>query len=155
MAFSARVRCNVFWWRVGWAWWFFAAVTLVWFMAVLAARRGTWAALGLSAGGLLFDAVGDAYWIIRVDWDRTMFLIGAAGANTLYSLGVLSAGLQIGERRWTMAVAAAGLGFSALALTGWRDGILVSSGATILLYCAWCPIVAKSSSSEATGSSAA
>ena len=141
---------NVFLWRVGWAWWLFAAVTLVWFMAALRIR----VALALSVAGLLCDLVGDLYWIVKVEWNLPMFWVGAAGANTLYTLGVCWAGAKRREVS-TIFVAIAGFAFTGTALAQSWDGVVLFSGATILLYCTWCLRISRSSSSEATASSAA
>ena len=151
---SGSVR-HVGWWRIAWTWWLFAGFTQVWFIARLVQWRRDIPALWCAAAGLAADIVGDLYWIVKVEFNPHIYRLGAVYANGLYTLSVLLVGLRRGVVWPTLAVAAAGFSFTVSALADWTDGIMVSSGATILLYCAWCPIVAKSSSSEATGSSAA
>lgn len=134
-------------WKLAWAWWAFAALVLVAFMAKLARTRTGYAALALCVVALLVDLVCDYVWIFRYPetarGHRLAVVGGAVVANGLYALGVLVMGIALRRHRLlTAPVPVFGLLFSLSAFFELRLPMMVFSGLTITAYAVWALAVA-------------
>jgi hypothetical protein len=146
-------------WSIGWVAWMLSALTLVFFLAAVA--RNTDAPLArlavvLAAAGAAVDLLCDTCQILLVPAiaapdHRALFPIvehvvwagGLVPANGLYSIGCLLATIacadQVPRRTTALGIGtfAGGMAMLAAGFTFHPTHIQMSSGATMVVFCAW------------------
>lgn len=159
-------------WVMGWVVWMLCAVALIAFLAVLVQRLGepaplAWLGLNLALIGIAFDLFCDSIYIIAFPMVAAMqpvptelFLVlericGMGSliiANGLYSTGVLLVTLEMRRRPNVspittglgLGVAGFGLLMAAAGYTGVAWHVEVATGPTMILFCLWVVMVARS-----------
>jgi hypothetical protein len=144
----AYVQTHLLAWRLGWAVWIAAALSLLWFYVWWRGRLGvTLVPVALAAGGLIADVTSETMLIL---YDAATapfaFLLTGVVANGLYTAcGIwltFAMRLNTAERLWAGAMWAAGITLSIATLTGLY--LLAASATAVLfaLFCPWCVYLA-------------
>jgi hypothetical protein len=139
-------------WRLGWAAWVAAALSLVGFLAWwgsrLANRRLVTAAVLVACTGIAFDLTAEALYIGWLPRDigaiapAAALLTGGLGnglytvAGSLLTLGTPS--IRGWLAGWTWSMWAAGFALSAFTLLHSFTGVAVSTAVLFALFCPWC-----------------
>lgn len=138
----AYVQTHLLAWRLGWAVWIAAALSLLWFYAWWRGRIGaSYVPVGLAASGFIADVTSETM-LILYDATTAPFAFDLTGvvANGLYTIcGIwltLAMRLSTVERIWAALMWAAGITLSLATLTGMY---LVAAAATVLLFALFCP----------------
>jgi hypothetical protein len=145
---SAYVRANLDAWRLGWAVWIAAALSLLWFYRWWRGRIGaSHVAVALAAGGLVADVTSELM-LILYDAATAAFAFFLTGvvANGLYTLcGIwltLAMRLNTVERIWTALMWGAGITLSIATLTGLYLLAAIATAVLFALFCPWCVYLA-------------
>jgi len=144
----AYVQTHVVTWRLGWAVWIAAALSLLWFYAWWRGRiGGSYVAVALAAGGLIADVTSETMLIL---YDATTapfaFVLTGVVANGLYTAcGIwltLAMRLSTTERLWAAVMWAAGIALSIATLTGLYLLAAIATAVLFALFCPWCVYLA-------------
>lgn len=144
----AYVQTHPVAWRLGWAVWIAAALSLVWFYAWWRGRIGaSYAPVALAAGGLIADVTSETTLIL---YDATTapfaFVLTGVVANGLYTAGGiwLTLAMRLGpaERIWAAAMWTAGIALSIATLTGQYLIAAIATAVLFALFCPWCVYLA-------------
>jgi hypothetical protein len=145
---SAYVRANQDAWRLGWAVWIGAALSLLWFYRWWRGRIGApHVAVALAAGGLVADVTSELM-LILYDTATAPFAFFLTGviANGLYTMcGIwltLAMRLNTVERMWTALMWGAGITLSVATLTGLYLLAAIATAVLFGLFCPWCVYLA-------------
>jgi hypothetical protein len=145
---SAYVRANQDAWRLGWAVWIGAALSLLWFYRWWRGRIGApHVAVALAAGGLVADVTSELM-LILYDTATAPFAFFLTGviANGLYTMcGIwltLAMRLNTVERMWTALMWGAGITLSVATLTGLYLLAAIATALLFALFCPWCVYLA-------------
>jgi len=145
---SAYVQTHLLAWRIGWAIWIAAALSLLWFYAWWRGRIGaSYVPVALAASGFIADAASETM-LIAYDPSSAPFAFVLTGvvANGLYTAcGVwltLAMRLSSVERIWSAVMWAAGTMLSVATLTGLYLLAAVATAVLFALFCPWCVYLA-------------
>jgi len=144
----AYAQTHLLEWRLGWAVWIAAALSLLWFYAWWRGRIGaSFVPLALAAGGLVADVTSETMLIM---YDATTapfaFVLTGVIANGLYTAcGIwltLAMRPSTVERIWTALMWGAGITLSVATLTSLY--LLAATATAVLfgLFCPWCVYLA-------------
>lgn len=144
----AYVQLNLAAWRLGWAVWIAAALTLLWFYWWWRGRiGGSYVPVALAAGGFVADVTSEIM-LIRYDAATApfAFLLTGVVANGLYTAGgiwlTLAMRLDTVERIWTTVMWAAGITLSLATLAGLYQLAAIATAMLFALFCPWCVYLA-------------
>jgi hypothetical protein len=142
------VQSHVLAWRIGWAVWIAAALSLLWFYAWWRGRIGaSYVAVALAAGGLIADVTSETM-LILYDTATAPFAFALTGvvANGLYTAcGIwltLTMRLNTQERIWAAVMWTAGITLSIATLAGLYLLAAVATALLFALFCPWCVYLA-------------
>lgn len=144
----AYVEANLVAWRLGWAVWIVAALTLLWFYWWWRGRIGlSYLPVALAAGGFAADVTSE---IMLMLYDAATapfaFLLTGVVANGLYTAcGIwltLAMRLSNVERIWAAVMWAAGITLGLATLTGLYLAAAVATAVLFALFCPWCVYLA-------------
>ena len=144
----AYVQTHLTAWRLGWAIWIAAALSLLWFYAWWRGRiRASFVPVALAASGLVADVTSETMLIM---YDATTapfaFVLTGVVANGLYTAcGIwltLAMRLSTTERIWTALMWGAGITLSLATLTGLYLLAAVATAVLFALFCPWCVYLA-------------
>lgn len=145
---SAYVRANLDAWRLGWAVWIAAALSLLWFYRWWRGRIGaSYVAVALAVGGLVADVTSELMLILydAATAPFAFFLTGVI-ANGLYTLCGIWLTLAMRpsnvERIWTALMWGAGIALSVATLTGLYLLAAIATAVLFALFCPWCVYLA-------------
>ena len=145
---SAYVRANLDAWRLGWAVWIAAALSLLWFYHWWRGRIGaSYVAVALAAGGLIADVTSELTLILyeATTAPFAFFLTGVV-ANGLYTMcGIwltLAMRLCTVERIWAALMWGAGITLSLATLTSLYLLAAIATAVLFALFCPWCVYLA-------------
>jgi hypothetical protein len=148
---AAYIAAHADWWRLGWALWMMAALSLItfyaWWGAWLPSPRLAIAALIVGIAGLVCDLFAESLligWLphrIETIAPLASLLTGGA-ANGLYTLAgaMLTLGtrsLRAALRAWTWATWASGFALTICTLTSNISGMIISTGVLMASLCPW------------------
>jgi hypothetical protein len=153
----AYVQRHLVSWRLGWASWMVAAISLIafyaWWGERLRRRRLAFAALAVACAGLVCDLLAESLWI---GWpaadlhrlDRLATVLTGGVANGLYTIAGIVLTLATGELRGVLRMAAwwmwaAGLALSAAAFAGSPLWIAAATGMLFMIFCPWVILVGR------------
>jgi hypothetical protein len=135
-------------WRLGWAVWIAAALSLLWFYAWWRGRIGaSFVPVALAASGLVADVTSETMLIL---YDTTTapfaFVLTGVVANGLYTAcGIwltLAMRLNRVERIWAALMWGAGITLSLATLAGLYLLAAVATALLFALFCPWCVYLA-------------
>ena len=144
----AYVQTNLFAWRLGWAVWIAAALSLLWFYAWWRGRIGaSYVPVALAASGFIADVTSETMLIL---YDATTapfaFVLTGVVANGLYTAcGIwftLAMRLNTVERAWAALMWAAAITLSLATLTGLYAAAAIATALLFALFCPWCVYLA-------------
>jgi len=145
---SAYVQTHLVAWRLGWAVWIAAALSLLAFYAWWRGRIGApHIAVVLAASGLFADVTSETM-LILYDTATAPFAFVLTGvvANGLYTAcGIwltLAMRLNTTERVWAAVMWSAGIALSLATLTGLYLLAAVATALLFALFCPWCVYLA-------------
>ncbi len=144
----AYVQEHLLAWRLGWAVWIAAALSLLWFFAWWRGRIGaSQVPLALAASGLVADVTSETMLILYDPATAPLaFVLTGVVANGLYTAcGIwltLAMRLSNVERIWAAAMWAAGITLSLATLTGLYLAAAVATAVLFALFCPWCVYLA-------------
>jgi hypothetical protein len=145
---AAHVQTHLLAWRIGWAIWIAAALSLLWFYAWWRVRIGApFVPVVLAAGGLVADVTSETM-LIMYDTTTAPFAFALTGvvANGLYTacgiLLTLAMRLTTTERIWATVMWTAGITLSLATLTGLYLLAAVATALLFALFCPWCAYLA-------------
>ena len=145
---SAYVQAHPLAWRLGWAVWIAAALSLLAFYAWWRVRIGaSIVPVALAAGGLVADVTSETM-LILYDTATAPFAFVLTGvvANGLYTAcGIwltLAMRLSTAERIWAAAMWTAGIALSIATLAGLYLLAAVATALLFALFCPWCVYLA-------------
>lgn len=135
-------------WRLGWASWVVAALTLLWMYAWWRGRiAASWAPLVVAAGGLIADLSSEALLIAGAGETTVAFFLTGAVANLLYTVaGIqLTAATRLGTRARTYAAFmwSAGLMITLGTVVSLPLVTAIGTGILFLLFVPWCLYLAR------------
>jgi hypothetical protein len=142
------VQSHLLAWRLGWAVWIAAALSLLAFYAWWRGRIGaSYVPVALAAGGLIADVTSETTLIL---YDPTTapfaFVLTGVVANGLYTIGgiwlTLAMRLNTVERIWTALMWGAGIALSLATLAGLYLLAAVATAVLFALFCPWCVYLA-------------
>lgn len=144
----AYVQDHLLAWRLGWAVWIAAALSLLWFYAWWRGRIGaSYIPVVIAAIGFVADATSETM-LIFYDATTAPFAFALTGvvANGLYTAcGIwltLATRLNTAERIWTAVMWAAGITLSVATLTGLYLLAAIATATLFALFCPWCVYLA-------------
>lgn len=144
----AYVQDHLLAWRLGWAVWIAAALSLLWFYAWWRGRIGaSHVPLALAASGLVADVTSQTM-LILYDATTTPFAFFMTGvvANGLYTAcGIwltLAMRLNTLERTWATVMWVAGITLSLATLTGLYLAAAIATAVLFALFSPWCVYLA-------------
>jgi hypothetical protein len=144
----AYVQANLVAWRLGWAVWIAAALTLLWFYRWWRGRIGaSFLPVAIAAGGFVADVTSE---ITLILYDAATapfaFLLTGVVANGLYTAcGIwltVAMRLSTPERIWTTGMWAAGIALSVATLAGAYQLAAIATAVLFALFCPWCVYLA-------------
>jgi hypothetical protein len=145
---SAYVQTHLLAWKLGWAVWIAAALSLLWFYAWWRGRTGApFVPVVLAAGGLVADVTSETM-LIMYDTTTAPFAFALTGvvANGLYTAcGIwltLAMRLSTTERIWAAVMWTAGITLSLATLAGVYLLAAVATAVLFALFCPWCVYLA-------------
>jgi hypothetical protein len=145
---SAYVQAHLLAWKLGWAVWIAAALSLLWFYAWWRARIGApFVPVVFAAGGLVADVTSETI-LIMYDATTAPFAFALTGviANGLYTAcGIwltLAMRLSTTERIWAAVMWTAGVTLSLATLAGLYLLAAVATAVLFVLFCPWCVYLA-------------
>jgi hypothetical protein len=145
---SAYVQTHLLAWKLGWAVWIAAALSLLWFYAWWRGRTGApFVPVVLAAGGLVADVTSETMLIM---YDTTTapfaFVLTGVVANGLYTAcGIwltLAMRLSTTERIWATVMWTAGITLSLATLAGLYLLAAIATALLFALFCPWCVYLA-------------
>jgi hypothetical protein len=144
----AFVQSHLLAWRLGWAVWIAAALSLLWLYAWWRGRIGaSYVPVALAVCGLVADVSSETMLIL---YDTTTapfaFVLTGVVANGLYTVcGIwltLAMLLNTVERIWAALMWAAGITLSLATLTSLYLAAAVATAVLFALFCPWCVYLA-------------
>jgi hypothetical protein len=144
----AYVQSHLLAWRLGWAVWIAAALSLLWFYAWWRGRiRASYVPVALAASGLVADLTSEVMLILYdVTTAPFAFLLTGVVANGLYTAcGIwltLVTRLTVPERIWAALMWSAGVALSLATLTGLYLAAAAATAVLFALFCPWCVYLA-------------
>jgi len=145
---SMYVQTHLLAWRIGWAVWIAAALSLLWFYAWWRGRIGpSFIPVVIAASGFIADVTSETM-LILYDTTTAPFAFGLTGvvANGLYTIcGIwltLVMPLSTMERIWAAVMWAAGITLSVATLAGLYVLAAVATAVLFALFCPWCVYLA-------------
>jgi hypothetical protein len=144
----AYVQTHLIAWRLGWAVWIAAALSLLAFYAWWRSRIGaSYVPVALAAGGLIADLTSETTLIL---YDPTTapfaFVLTGVLANALYTgCGLLltrATRLTTRERIWAGVMWDAGIALSIATLAGQYLIAAIATAVLFALFCPWCVYLA-------------
>jgi len=144
----AYVQDHLIAWRIGWAVWIAAALSLLWFYAWWRGRIGaSYVPVALAVSGFIADVTSETMLIL---YDATTapfaFVLTGVVANGLYTVcGIwltLAMPLNTVERIWAALMWAAGITLSLATLTGLYLAAALATAVLFALFCSWCVYLA-------------
>ena len=145
---AAYVQAHLLEWRLGWAVWIAAALSLLWFYAWWRGRVGaSYVPVVFAAIGFVADATAELTLIYYLVTTATFaFDLTGIVANGLYTIcGIwltLVTPLKTTERIWTGLMWAAGIALSVATATGAYLVAAVATTVLFALFCPWCVYLA-------------
>lgn len=145
---SAHVQAHLLEWRLGWAVWIAAALSLLWFYAWWRGRVGApYVPVVIAAIGFAADATAELTLIYYLVTSATFaFDLTGIVANGLYTMsGIwLTLAMKLGpaERIWAAVMWAAGIALSLATLAGLYLLAAVATAVLFALFCPWCVYLA-------------
>jgi len=145
---AAYVEAHPLAWRVGWAVWIAAALSLLWFYAWWRGRIGaSYVPVVIAAIGFVADATAEVALIYYLLTTATFaFDLTGIVANGLYTIcGIwltLAMRLSAIERLWAAVMWLAGITLSLATLTGLYLTAAVATAVLFALFCPWCVYLA-------------
>jgi hypothetical protein len=145
---SAYVETNLLAWRIGWAVWIAAALSLLWFYVWWRGRIGaSYLSVALAAGGFVADVTSE---IMLIQYDPTTapfaFVLTGVIANGLYTACGLwltrATRLNTKERIWAAVMWDAGIVLSIATLSGLYLLAAIATAVLFALFCPWCVYLA-------------
>lgn len=142
------VQSHLLAWRIGWAVWIAAALSLLWFYVWWRDRIGaSYVPVALAASGFIADVTSETMLIF---FDPTTgpfaFVLTGVVANGLYTAcGIwltLAMRLTTVERIWTALMWGAGITLSLATLAGLYLLAAVATAVLFALFCPWCVYLA-------------
>ena len=140
----AYVQTHLIAWRLGWAVWIAAALSLVWFYAWWRGRIGaSYIPVVIAAIGFVADATAEFTLIYYLVTTATFaFDLTGIVANGLYTISgiwlTLAMRLNNAERAWAAVMWAAGVTLSLATLAGLYLVAAVATAMLFALFCPWC-----------------
>lgn len=143
---SAYVQTHLLAWRLGWAVWIAAALSLLWFYAWWRGRiRASYVPVVIAAIGFVADATAEVALILNLVTTFAFDLTGIV-ANGLYTVcGIwltFATRLTAAERIWAALMWAAGITLSVATLVGAYLLAAVATAVLFALFCPWCVYLA-------------
>jgi len=143
---STYVQTHLLAWRLGWAVWIAAALSLLWFYAWWRGRiRASFVPVVIAAIGLVADATAEVALILYLVTTFAFDLTGIV-ANGLYTVcGIwltFATRLTAAERIWAALMWAAGITLSVATLAGAYLTAAVATAVLFALFCPWCVYLA-------------
>lgn len=144
----AYVQDHLLAWRIGWAVWIAAALSLLWFYAWWRGRIGaSYVPVVIAAIGFVADATAELTLIYYLVTTATFaFDLTGIVANGLYTVcGIwltLAMRLNSVERIWVAVMWAAGITLSLATLTGLYLAAAIATAVLFALFCPWCVYLA-------------
>jgi len=144
----AYVQSHLLAWRLGWAVWIAAALSLLWFYAWWRGRIGApYVPVVIAAIGFVADATAEFTLIYYLVTTATFaFDLTGVVANGLYTIcGIwltLAMRLNTRERIWTALMWAAGITLSVATLAGLYLLAAIATAVLFALFCPWCVYLA-------------
>lgn len=143
---SAYVQTHLVAWRLGWAVWIAAALSLLWFYAWWRGRiRASYVPVVIAAIGFVADATAEVALILNLVTTFAFDLTGIV-ANGLYTVcGIwltFATRLTAAERIWAALMWAAGITLSVATLAGVYLLAAVATAVLFALFCPWCVYLA-------------
>jgi hypothetical protein len=144
----AHVQTHLLAWRIGWAVWIAAALSLLWFYAWWRGRIGaSYVPVVIAAVGFVADATAEFALIYYLVTTATFaFDLTGIVANGLYTIcGIwltLAMPLSRAERLWAAVMWAAGITLSVATLAGAYLVAAVATAVLFALFCPWCVYLA-------------
>ncbi len=143
---SAYVQTHLLAWRLGWAVWIAAALSLLWFYAWWRGRiRASYVPVVIAAIGFVADATAEVALILYLVTTFAFDLTGIV-ANGLYTVcGIwltFATRLTAAERIWAALMWAAGITLSVATLAGVYLLAAVATAVLFALFCPWCVYLA-------------
>jgi hypothetical protein len=140
----AYVQTHLLAWRLGWAVWIAAALSLLWFYAWWRGRIGaSYLPVVIAAIGFVADVTAEFALIYYLLTTATFaFDLTGIVANGLYTVcGIwltLAMRLSRIERLWTALMWAAGIALSIATLIGAYLTAAIATAVLFVLFCPWC-----------------
>ena len=144
----AYVQNHLLAWRLGWAVWIAAALSLLWFYAWWRGRIGaSYVPVVIAAIGFVADATAEFTLIYYLVTTATFaFDLTGVVANGLYTIcGIwltLAMRLNTRERIWTELMWGAGITLSLATLAGLYLLAAITTAVLFALFCPWCVYLA-------------
>lgn len=145
---SAYVQTHLLAWRLGWAVWIAAALSLLWFYAWWRGRIGaSYIPIALAASGFIADVTSETM-LILYDPTTAPFAFDLTGvvANGLYTIcGIwltLAMRLTTAERIWAAVMWVAGITLSLATLASLYLVAAIATALLFALFCPWCVYLA-------------